>query len=533
VKRLLATLALLAVASPVLAAREDMSGIDVVNRAVSALGGKAALAQVKSLTLKAEVRHWEPEQSVVADGEMRLAGDSTIVLSRDFQSEAARTDWERKLVYPSPREYKFTEIVVGNMGYVLGIDSTSPTRQAASSNPSQHAMSDLRAAAALRELTRTSPLLLLSMQDNPQKLARLPDESREGKRINVVAYAWGPYGFNVYFDARTGLPARVRTVDTDSIQGDSNFDLVLADWRPVNGMKLAHQQSYELNGRKVAELRVNEVIVNPGLAPETFAIPEAIRASAAAAATGKVPYQWVIRRQYIGTYLDSSKVSFDPEASPGGLQLEAVAPGVSLVRGGTHNSLVVEMKDYLVVFDAPIGESQSQWTIEAARNKYSDKPIRYIVLTHHHMDHASGVRTYAAEGADLIVGPGNGQHFKTVLGAPHKIDPDSLQRVKRRVEIVEVVNKTVLSDGKREVGIYSIENPHAAGMLIGYVVDAKLGFVTDLWSPGQKLGDKLNPGQASLVAAVARAGIAPERFAGGHGGVAAFSELTELAAKSQ
>jgi glyoxylase-like metal-dependent hydrolase (beta-lactamase superfamily II) len=510
-----------------------MSGIDVVNRAVSALGGKAALAQVRTLTLKAQARHWEPEQSVIAGGEMRLAGDSTFVLSRDFKRHAARTDWERKLVYPGPREYKFTEIVAGNIGYVQGIDTTSPTKQAANSNPSEHAMSDLRAAAALRELTRTSPLLLLNMQENPQKLARLPDESREGKRVNVVAYAWGPYGFNVYFDAQTNLPARVRTVDTDSIQGDSTFDLVLADWRPVNGVKIAHQQSYELNGRQVADLRLSEVVVNPSLAPETFAIPEAIRAHAAAAATGKVPYQWVIRRQYIGTYLDSSKVSFDPEASPGGLRLEDVAPGVSLVRGGTHNSLIVEMKDYLIVFDAPTGESQSQWTIDAARTKYSDKPIRYIVLTHHHMDHTSGVRTYAADGADLIVGPGNGQHFKTVLGAPHKIDPDNLQRVKRRAEITEVVNKTVLSDGKREVGIYSIENPHAAGMLIGYVVDAKLGFVTDLWSPGQKLGDKLNPGQASLVAAVARAGITPERFAGGHGGVGSFSELTELAAKSQ
>jgi glyoxylase-like metal-dependent hydrolase (beta-lactamase superfamily II) len=171
-----------------------------------------------------------------------------------------------------------------------------------------------------------------------------------------------------------------------------------------------------------------------------------------------VPYQWVIRRQYIGTYLDSSKVSFDPEASPGGLRLEDVAPGVSQVRGGTHNSLIVEMKDYLIVFDAPIGEAQSQWTIEAARTKYADKPIRYIVLTHHHMDHASGVRTYAAEGADLIVGPGNGQHFKTVLGAPHKIDPDNLQRVKRRAEITEVINKTVLSDAKRSRH-HSIENP--------------------------------------------------------------------------
>jgi hypothetical protein len=35
---------------------------------------------------------------------------------------------------------------------------------------------------------------------------------------------------------------------------------------------------------------------------------------------------------------------------------------------------------------------------------------------------------------------------------------------------------------------------HVNGLLIGYVADAKLGFVTDLWSPGAgALPDRLNP----------------------------------------
>ena len=514
-------------------AREDLTGVDVVNRAVNALGSKTALAQINTLAIKAKAKHWEPEQSVIADGEPRFAGDSTFVLTRDFKAGAARTNWERKLVYPSPREYKFSEVVAGNIGYVQGIDTSAPVEEALQSNPSQHAMSGLRVATALRELERASPMLVRDMQANPSRLARLPDAAVDGRRYKVVAYDWGPYGFNVYFDADTGLPARVRTHETDAIQGDSAFDLVLADWRAVSGVKFAHALTYELNGKMVADIRVGEVAVNPAIAPDEFAIPDGIRTTATPAATGKVPYQWVIRRQYIGVYLDSDKVSFDPEASPGGLRLEEVAPGVSLVRGCTHNSLIVEMPSYLVVFDAPIGEGQSQWTIEAARAKYADKPIRYLVLTHHHMDHASGVRTYVAEGADLIVGAGNGQHFKNVLSAPHKIDPDSLQRIKRRGEIIEVSDKLVLSEGKRELGIYAIENPHAAGMLFGYVADAKLGFVTDLWSPGQKLGDKPNPMQASLIAAVARAGVSPERFAGGHGGVGSYADLAGLAAKSQ
>jgi len=42
----------------------------------------------------------------------------------------------------------------------------------------------------------------------------------------------------------------------------------------------------------------------------------------------------------------------------------------------------------------------------------------------------------------------------------------------------------VLTDGKREVNVFLVDNPHTQRMLIGYVPDAKLGFVTDIWSPG-------------------------------------------------
>jgi hypothetical protein len=91
----------------------------------------------------------------------------------------------------------------------------------------------------------------------------------------------------------------------------------------------------------------------------------------------------------------------------------------------------------------------------------------------------------------------------------------------------------VLSDGQRQVELYVIDpNPHAEGLLIGYIPDAKLGFVTDIWSPGAApLPDKLNPPLAALVAGVKKAGIAPARFAGGHGGVGDYAPLAALEGK--
>jgi glyoxylase-like metal-dependent hydrolase (beta-lactamase superfamily II) len=511
-------------------AAAPVAAADPVRAAAEALGGARALAGIRTLAVAGTVTHWEPEQSLVAGGEPRLAGESAFVLSRDLTAGASRTEWVRKLVYPAPREYRFTEVIAGGIGGVNGVDSTARTRQSLDSSPPQHAMSGLRVAAALRELQRGSPRLIADMLADPRTVSRVPDEALNGRMLPTVSYRRGNYELEVLFDPATRLPAAVRSHDYDNNYGDSTYDLLLSDWRAVGRVKVAHALEYRLNDIVIARAKLNEVTLNPKLPPDAFAIPDAVRAGAAKAATGYVPWQWVLRRQYVGVYLDSDKVAFDPAAP--GLKFSEIAKGVSHVTGGTHNSLVVEMKDYLVVFDAPIGETQSRFTIEQAKAKYPGKPIRYLVLTHHHMDHTGGAKTFVAEGAAVIVGPGVGEHVTKLLRRPRGLDGEGGPASLPSVEVIEIAETKVLSDGSRSVGIYVVENPHAKGLVIGYIPDVRLGFVTDIWSPGRdRLGEKLTGGQAALVAAVKKYRLDPERFAGGHGTHLPYSELVALDGK--
>src|SRR5690349_16073064 len=89
-----------------------------LDRALAAMGGAEKVGALETFVAKGTATHWEPHQSINPDGEMRLAGDSTFVLTRSFSKGAARTEWVRKLVYPSPREYRFTEIVTPAAGSV-------------------------------------------------------------------------------------------------------------------------------------------------------------------------------------------------------------------------------------------------------------------------------------------------------------------------------------------------------------------------------------------------------------------------------
>jgi glyoxylase-like metal-dependent hydrolase (beta-lactamase superfamily II) len=503
----------------------------LVSRAVQAMGGADALGRVTTLTERGTVRQWEPEQSMTAGGEMRFANEATFEAVTDVAREATRLDWVRKFAYPAPRTFTFSELVTPTAGYVAGIDSNDRTRQSLDSTPPAHTMSGLRLAATRRELRRASPLLLLEMLRHPDRVTAAGDATVGGVTYRAVDYRVLDQTFTVMFDPASGLPARTRTQDYDNIWGDVTYDLVLADWQTLGGVRIARSRTYELNARRVTEVALTDAALNAPIAADRLAIPAAFMAGAPKPATGAVPYQWVIRRQFIGTYLDSDAPSYDTRATSG-LRLNELAPGVHHVVGGSHHSLLVEMRDHLIVFDAPVGDWQSNWVLGAARGRFPGKPVRYLVLTHHHMDHAGGVRGYVAQGATLVVGKGNGAHFRRVLAAPFTRNPDLAARDLSRTPIVEVGDRHVISDGEREVHAYRIDNPHADGLLIGYVPEARLGFTTDIWSPGAgPLPDKLNPALAALVAGVKKAGITPTRFAGGHGSVADYAPLAALEGK--
>ncbi len=496
----------------------------LVERAITAMGGAERLAAIKTLSFKGNAKFWEPEQSDVPGGEPRFIVDAPFEGAFDSAGRALRIDWEKNMAY-IPRTFKYSEIVTPTAGYVIGVDSSGRNAQSLKSSPPAHSMSGYRLAAAQRESRRNAVgPLLLAMRANPEHLKPAMDVVAGGQSYPAVSFD----EFIVAFDPASGLPARVRSLDYESIWGDIDYDLVLSDWREFGGVKIPMGRKTEANGRLLIEAAFTDVRVNPAVDPARFAAPEAVRADAVIPATRNVPYQWVLRRQIVGFYMDSDNVSYDTRASQG-LRLQQVAPGVYQVQGGTHHSLVVEMSDHLIVMDAPITDAQSMWLVGATRAQFPGKPIRWLALTHHHNDHAGGLRGILAEGATLVVGQGAGEHFRRVLAAPNTRNPDVPSRSFHMTPILEVPESHVMSDAAgRQVIVYVVDNPHAKATLMGWIPDAKLGFVTDIWTPGPPLPGKPNPGLVAVVNTVKRAGLEPERFAGGHGSVGDYRALTRL-----
>src|SRR4029077_12312143 len=88
-----------------------------------------------------------------------------------------------------------------------------------------------------------------------------------------------------------------------------------------------------------------------------------------------------------------------------------IAPGVffryssisatdpKVIFGGSNNAWIV-FKDYVVVVDANFPKEAGD--VIAAIRKTTDKPIKFVLDTHHHGDHAYGNAVWAKEGAKIV-----------------------------------------------------------------------------------------------------------------------------------
>jgi glyoxylase-like metal-dependent hydrolase (beta-lactamase superfamily II) len=482
---------------------------DLIKQGVEAQGGADALRALKTLVQKGDAKHWEPGQSHSVNGESRFLGDSTVTVTVDYANPVrVRYDWDRNMLYPAVEKLKYSEIRYPTYGGVIN-DKNVVTP-----------MSGIRLAANIREGARGSAKLLLNAMESPQSISAIEDQKLGDQTLPAAVYTQGPTKYIIMFDRTTKLPAAVRIRDEDNIYGDSNYDLMFGDWRTVNGVKIPFARSNVLDGKEVQRINYKEITANTEIPPATFAIPDAVKTVAKPPATANVPYQWVLRRIFLGRFTDSDQIYFGDNGS---FKLVELSPNVQMVQGGGANNLIVNMKDGLAVVDAPTDEGQSRYVINAAKAKYPGKPIKYLVLTHHHMDHTGGMRAFVAEGATIIVPAQDKAYFEQVAKAPHTLEPDAQQKAMKPATVEGVTDTSSLKDANGDINLYNIPNPHVDGYLLVHLPKDNVLWVTDLISPRGEIGR--NPGTVAVGDALRKHNITGAVIAGGHGGTAKQADI--------
>jgi glyoxylase-like metal-dependent hydrolase (beta-lactamase superfamily II) len=194
-----------------------------------------------------------------------------------------------------------------------------------------------------------------------------------------------------------------------------------------------------------------------------------------------------------------------------------------------YNVLAVSFKDHMMVVEPASSDAESKRVIAAVKELAPGKPIKYIVATHHHEDHAAGVRSYIAEGATLVTTAGNRAYFERIAAAKRTIAPDDLSAKPRKLSVELVTKRRTFSDGTRTVELVDVgPSPHADEILVAYLPEERLVFQADLFGIGW--GAPVPSGNATSAHFAKRLEelkLDAERIAAVHGRTATRAELQE------
>src|SRR5258706_13196514 len=133
------------------------------------------------------------------------------------------------------------------------------------------------------------------------------------------------------------------------------------------------------------------------------------------------------------------------------VESQKMAEGVYYLTGGTHHSLAIEMADHIVVVDTPNNEARASAVLAKAKELIPNKPIRFVVTSHHHWDHLGGIRTAMDEGATIVTHQSNKAFLERVAKTPHTIAPDRLPAAEKTGKIPTVRDKGGLTDGTQTI----------------------------------------------------------------------------------
>ena len=447
--RLLAILATIAVAvtattaiaqKPNASERSYQQARRVLDDAIEAHGGVAALRAIKDFTLKEKGKIVARYQSPTAEPPF-ATGTS-----------------EETLIVDTERGFVFDDVKTANAGFnnwnvtvIKGAEGQNYDMWSKTATPIVNpAVNNFRP-----QMRRLPPFVLLEALDRASTLRWLGEDEMDGKRQKVISVLRPDnQQLTLSFDAQTNLLTRYGYLYADPITGDSEIAQTYSGYRTLGKLKLPSARTLYNSGGVIQEVEYTDLQINTKPADSVFAGPTGFEKLAA------------------------------PPAAPPPPAVIKIADDVYVLEGlagGTHNALFVAFNDYILVVEAPeqiLYNNNSAQALQKIKETVPNKPVKYLVLTHHHSDHAGGFREYVAEGATIVTTT----NTKTVLEKASAVQSSLLPKLQKKLTIETIQNKKrVFQDDKHVVEIYDVgPNPHADEILVAYLPKQKILFQADL-----------------------------------------------------
>jgi hypothetical protein len=320
------------------------------------------------------------------------------------------TERWRRFLYPEPELLLRVEVPVG-----FAAATRSPAYRA----------EQQRVARALPQV------LLREAAGRPEALRLLAPVVREGAALTRLEYTTAAGdAIELLVDAAWRL-GRIELARAIPFVGERRIAWVYGDWMRDRGVLVPRRLAILMGEEPLRVLALQSVVWDRD--KSIFVLPEGVVAPPERPGPASLP------------------------PAPLAPSARQIAPDVWLaadVRPGIHG-FFLRQKDGITAFEAPAGflypqieipppdlargrgsSETSEAFVDLIRRTLPGQPLRRLVISHAHADHAGGVRAFAAEGAEIVLPRGAAAPVRRFLAERFALQPDRYERVREHVPVV-------------------------------------------------------------------------------------------------
>jgi glyoxylase-like metal-dependent hydrolase (beta-lactamase superfamily II) len=293
---------------------------------------------------------------------------------------------------------------------------------------------------------------------------------------NLKSPSGQAYTVTGYID-KQNLVTKVETKVENAVVGDLPVEFEYSNYRNQNGVQVPGRIVQKQAGLETFNADITAATPNPANLTELLTPPPPPAGRGGGPGGGGPP----------------------PQQQAAAPPVEKLGEGVFKI-GGNYTSLAVDMGDHILVVESGQSDARGTAVMAAAKQAIPSKPIRFVVNSHPHFDHASGLAAAVAEGATIVTHNNNEKVLEQLLSGPRTLTGDSLSKVtNRRKDVVTGVGDRDVRKGTngKVVELHRVPNEHSDGMLVVYLPAEKV-----VWSADITVVNP-NPAQLGVVKAAA------------------------------
>jgi glyoxylase-like metal-dependent hydrolase (beta-lactamase superfamily II) len=492
--------------------------LSTADKAFAGIGGKAAIQGLQNFELTISGQAYTAGEGLrPSDPPLLGATSDGTTISYDLAGDKLAIHHKRTLTLFFPLTQDYKEIVTGNQGFLDGSDSLF-------GYPGGPLLSDRTAAIRRQQRLLNPHLILKDVAANPSIATDGGAALLDGSVHNLLVVSDPVHPITLYVNAKTGKIAKLSTLENEPLHRDVPVEVFYEGWESTSsGLFFPKNVYMGVDGHLISSETRKAVAVNGTLAPTLFQLPTGTNLPPYNAEdAGRGASQHVFHQIFssFGIALDGLDLTTNDTV---------LAEGVHYLKGFSHNTIVVEQANGIVVLEAPLYPERSDAVISWIKTQFPGKPITHVLATHHHSDHAGGLRSYVAEGTKVVVHESLTPFYQELFRAPSTVRPDALAKKPTLATVVPVAIGTPLrlDDVKHPVVAYNLPNSHAADMLLFYLPNEKIAFASDLFNPGQ--GGFGNGPKELYTAIKTTYNLDVTTVTGGHGDKSTLADLQQAA----